>query len=314
MDFFAELENLRTSTPRIGSIRLQNINSEYTHNTDQCKNCYLIANAVKNEDCMYGRDFYENSDCIDCDHIFGCTLCWQCVHCKNCWDSSSLQDSNNCQNCDFGYDLKDCKNCIGCVGLRKKQYHIFNMPYTKEAFEKLRLTMKRQEISEKFNEVKLKVPRTHSLQINTENCFGDNIYNSKNVWYGFDCNECEDIGYVAEGRNLKDCLDIFVLEYSELCYQCSSNYRLHNCNFCFVCTASSDLEFCELVFNSKNCFGCIGLNHKQYYILNKPYEKEEYFKRVAEIKLQLRREKDYDGRFWSPTFPFGDTVAAWNKL
>lgn len=314
MDFFEELEKLRKSRPRISVVRLNNINSDYTANTDQLKNCYLIANAVKNEDCMYGRDFYENSDCVDCDHIFKCTLCYECVNCRQCWDSSSLQDSNNCQNCDFGYDLKDCRNCIGCAGLRKKQFHIFNMPYSKEDFLIAKSALKREEIQTKFNEVKLKTPRVNSLQIATENCFGDNIYNSKNTWYSFDSSECQDCGYLEECKQMHDCWDISILEEAQFCYQISSSHILNNCNFCFQCMTSSDCEFCEFVANSSNCFGCISLNHKQYYILNQPYKKEEYFKRLAEIKGELLRESDYGGRFWSPTFPLQDTVAVWDKL
>lgn len=314
MDFFKELECLRQNRFRLSAVRLQNINSDYTANTDQCKNCYLIANAVHNEDCMYGRDFYDSNDCIDCDHIFGCTLCYECVNCRQCWDSLCLQDSNNCQNCDYGYDLKDCQNCIGCVGLRKKQFHIFNMQYSKENFLQKKEALKRQEMQAQFNELKFKVPRQHSLKIATENCFGDNIYNSKNAWYAFDISECQDIGYVEESKKLHDCWDITILEESSFCYQTSSSHILNNCNFCFQCLSSSDLEFCEFVMNSRNCFGCISLNHKEYHILNQPYPKEEYFKRVAEIKAELKRENDYGGRFWSPTFPFMDTVASWSRM
>ena len=252
MDFFEELEKLRKSRPRISAVRLNNINSDYTANTDQLKNCYLIANAVKNEDCMYGRDFYENSDCSDCDHIFKCTLCYECVNCRQCWDSSYLQDSNNCQNCEFGYDLKDCRDCIGCAGLRKKQFHIFNMPYSKEEFLARKSMLKREEIHTKFNEVKLKAPRVNSLQIATENCFGDNIYNSKNTWYSFDVSECQDSGYLEECKQMHDCWDISILEEAQFCYQISSSHILNNCNFCFQCMTSSDCEFCEFVANSSN--------------------------------------------------------------
>ncbi|MBI4994887.1 hypothetical protein HZC21_04575 [Candidatus Peregrinibacteria bacterium] len=314
MDFFAELEKLRRTQPRISAIRLNNTNSDYTANTDQCKNCYLIANAVHNEDCMYGRDFHDNSDCSDCDHIFGCTLCYECENCKQCWDSIHLQDSNNCQNCSYGYDLKDCRNCIGCVGLRKKEFHIFNMSYSKEDFFCKKASLKRHEIQAQFNELKLKIPRTYSLQIATENCFGDNIYNCKNIWYSFDVHECQDCGYIEECKQLHDCWDNTILEESQFCYQISSSHILNNCNFCFQCLSSNDCEFCEFVMNSRNCFGCISLNRKEYHILNRPYPKEEYFKRVSEIKTELRRERDYGGKFWSPTFPFEDTVAAWKKL
>lgn len=314
MDFFTEFEKLKLQTPRLGSVVLNAVNSEYTHNTDHCKNCYLLANAVQNEDCMYGRDFYENSDCVDCDHILRCTLCYGCVNCKDCWNSNFLQDCNNCSDSDFNYDLRDCKNCIGCVGLRKKEFHIFNEPYSKEDYLAKKSSLTQGEITREFENLKLQIPRRATLQINAENCFGDNIQNSKNVFYGFDVVDCHDSGYVAESKNLKDCFDVFVLEYSELCYDISSCYRINNCNFCFSCVTSSNLEYCEWVSNSSDCFGCISLNHKSFHIINKPYSKDEYFKKVAEIKDQLKKEGTYGNYYLEPTYPFTDSVASWPKL
>ena len=37
----------------------------------------------------------------------------------------------------------------------------------------------------------------------------------------------------------------------------------------------------------KDCFGCVGLHKKQYNIFNKQYSKEEYEKKVAEIKQHM---------------------------
>jgi len=45
--------------------------------------------------------------------------------CGNVWDSYSLR---------YCYFLRNCSNCFGCVGLRNKQYHILNKPYTKEEY------------------------------------------------------------------------------------------------------------------------------------------------------------------------------------
>ncbi len=39
--------------------------------------------------------------------------------------------------------------------------------------------------------------------------------------------------------------------------------------------------------NLKNCFGCVYLKDKQYYIFNEKYEPEEYEKKVAEIKAEF---------------------------
>lgn len=313
-DFFSELEELQRTVPRIGSIRLQRINSEYTHNIDQCKNCYLIMNAVQNEDCMYGRDFYENNDCVDCDHILRCNLCYQCLNCRDCWNCIYLQDSNNCRDCDYGYDLKDCKNCIGCCGLRKKEFHIFNQPYSQEDFAKQKEQLTDEKIKFEFKTLKQKVPRISDIQIGTEHCLGSTLYHCQNGYDIYDCVECQDVGYSAECKDMKDSWDIFVLEHGELCYECSSNHILHNSNFCFMCTSSSNLEYCELIFNCKDCFGCIGLNHKQYHILNKPYSAEEYAVKVSEIKAQLKKEGLYAKRFLPSTYALEDTVVVWDKL
>lgn len=314
MFFFDELLALQKSTPRIGSARLNNMNSEYTHNTAQCKNCYLLGNAVGNEDCMYGRDFYDNTNCADCDHILKCTLCYECLNSRECWNCSCLQDCANCLDCDYGYYLKDCQNCIGCVGLRKKKFCIFNEQYSEEEFSSKKKSLTREQIEGNYEKLKRKTPRVFAIQLNCENCTGESVFNSRNIHYGFDINNCEDCCYVEEVKNIKNSADISFLEHSELCYECSSNHILYDCNFCFMCLASSNIEYCEQVFNSKNCFGCIGLNHKEYCILNKQYSREEYEKQVAEIKKRLKEERTY-GRFFLPsTYPVEDTVAAWLYL
>ncbi|MBI5413607.1 hypothetical protein HZA42_04635 [Candidatus Peregrinibacteria bacterium] len=182
MSFFQELEELRLKTPRIGSIRLQNINSEYTHNTDQCKNCYLIANAVKNQDCMYGRDFYGNDDCVDCDHISDCTLCYDCMNASNCYNCTSMQDSADCSDCDFGLYIKGCHDCIGCVNIKQKQYYIFNEPYSKEEYLHKKRTLTRDEIKKKFEELSLSSPHISGILIDADNCFGDNLQHCKNAF------------------------------------------------------------------------------------------------------------------------------------
>lgn len=314
MNFFQELEKLKDKMPRLSSIILTSVNSDYNYAVENQKNCYLLANAVNNEDCMYGRDIYGSADCVDCGHIRKCTLCYECLNCSNCYDSSYLQDCEDSQNCDFGYDVKGCKNCIGCVGLRKKEFHIFNEPYSKEDFSAKKKLLKQDEIKPRFEELKTKVPRKFAELIQVENCFGDYIYHSRNAYHAFDVVECQDIDYVVESKKLKDCYDITILENSELCYDISSSHVLTNCNFCFQCTYSSDLEYCELVFNSRYCFGCISRNHAEYEILNEKYSRDEYFKKVREIKEQLKREETYGRQYLTPTYPVTDSVVSWLRM
>lgn len=314
MHFFDALLMLRQTTPLVGTVHLRDVNSEYTYNSDQCKNCYLIANAVGDEDCMYGRDFYNNVNCVDCDHILRCTLCYECLNSKDCWNCTFLQDCANCVDCDYGYYLKDCQNCLGCVNLRKKRFCIFNEQYSEEEFSRKKKMLTCVEIEKSYETLKRKMPRVFSIQLSCENCVGENIFNSKNVYQGFDVNDCQDCCYVEEVKEVKDSADISFLEYSELCYECSCNYILYNCNFCFMCTRSSNLEYCELCFNCKDCFGCVSLNHKQYCILNQQYSREEYEKRVAELKAELKKDGSYGRVFLPSPYPAEDTVVEWLQL
>lgn len=309
MDFIAELQKLQLETPRIGQIRLKNVNSEYTAQSDQCKNCYMLANAITNEDCMYGRDFYGDTDCTDCDHIRDCTLCYECLNCERCYSCDYLQDSENSTDCRHCYDLKGCRNCLGCAGLRNKEYHIFNKPYMPEEYKWKVSKLTGGEIAEGFLSAQLSSPRVYSVQVNSENFSGNYVYHCQNAHECFDVVECQDVGYLVECKKLKDSYDVTILEDSELCYNISSSHIIHNCNCCYFCVTSSDCDHSELLFDCKHCFGCISLHHKSYHILNKPYSKEEYFEKAAEIKAQLGAL--YGEMLIPPTYDSSDTVIVW---
>ena len=42
------------------------------------------------------------------------------------------------RDCTYCYECFSCSNCFGCVGLKKKEYCIFNKQYSKEEYVKLR--------------------------------------------------------------------------------------------------------------------------------------------------------------------------------
>lgn len=314
MDFLAELKKVQLKGPRLGMLQLQALNSEYTFATDQCKNCYLIMNAVVNEDCMYGRDFYSNTDCVDCDHIFDCQLCYECVNLKHCYNCTYLQDCDNCRDCDVGYDLKSCTDCTGCVGLRKKKFYLFNEPLSEEKYKEKVKGLKPNEIWARMNELKEKTPRVYGQIIHCEDTTGDYVYDSQRAYSCFDVIGCQDVGYIDESRNLKDSWDISILEDSELCYEISSSHKLYNCNYCYMCVRSRDLEYCEFVMDSQFCFGCVGLIRKKFHIFNQPYSEEEYFKKLAEIKAELREKDEYGRVHFPSSYPIEYTLAEWGRL
>lgn len=90
--------------------------------------------------------------CASCMFCVDCEACYRCTHCTRCQDSSHLTHCQDCTNChESAYceqsqscsgssylflcrSCSDCTYCFGCVGLVKKDFHILNVPYTKNQY------------------------------------------------------------------------------------------------------------------------------------------------------------------------------------
>ncbi len=85
-----------------------------------------------------------------------------------------------------------------------------------------------------IEEPKSKHPHVFSQQLNTQNCIGNDIVNSKNCYWSFNTVNSEDCGYTFHVDKMKDCYDTEVVANSELTYECTPGYDLYDCNFCLV--------------------------------------------------------------------------------
>lgn len=108
----------------------------------------------------------------------------------------------------------------------------------------------------------------------------------KNCYMLFACWTCEYSMYSSRQirtNYVLDCLDWTDLERcyqlinSENCYSC---YYLINWNGCKNCYFSYDLENCN------DCILCYNLSWKKYCINNKQYSKEEYLRKIGNIKKE----------------------------
>lgn len=191
---------------------------------------------------------------------------------------------------------------------------IGNKQYGKEEYfrkvEELKGKFSQEQLEEMLEQVKKQVPRLNVHQLNNENTTGDYVYNSKNASGCFDVKDLEDCGYCDNSVALKDCYDMSNSYYnSELNYEVMSEMNLVNCNFCVTCFDSSNLDHCELVYNSHDCFGCFTMKNAQYCIFNEQYSKEEYFKKVEQIKKEMMEGGEYF-KFPCSTYPYEDSNAA----
>ena len=309
MDFIKEFEELKRSVPRAALFNIKSENSEYTSYAIGNKNCYRCMGADYNQDCYYGYWIYTNKDAIDCSYLYDTEIAYECVDVKRSYSMYYSQDCSDCRDLFLCYDCVGSNDSFGCVGLRRKEYHIFNKKYSKEEYlekvAQLRVAWHtredREEILRNFEEVKMNTPHVYMHQLDAEFSSGDYIYNARNSLYSFDVRRCEDSQHLYNTFDLKNCGDCSYVRDGELLYECVSCFGI-NFNYCYVCWGGVNMDFSELCFNCSDCIGCIGLKNKQFHILNKPYSEEEYKKVAPELKAQLREQGLYSGRlpevFW----------------
>lgn len=294
--FFEQFFELRDKTPHFSLANLASTmeNADYCNHAGYLKNCYLLVNSDESEQCMYGKGVNRCFNCLDSFKIYDCQSCYECINCNNCAFSTFLVDSYTCDSCHFSSNLIGCKSCFGCVNLRNKEYHFLNKPYKKEEYEKKVAEFKKNrsltELWDQFQDFRNKLPFKAMQEKNTENCSGEYLVNCKNSSNCFDsenleeCRYCNDLkkGEKVSYKNMDISYFGMGVDYS---YECSvSGYKANHTLFCENVWECNDIFYSQLCMN--NChdlFGCIGMKHAQYCILNKQYSKEDYEKLVGKI-------------------------------
>jgi hypothetical protein len=54
-----------------------------------------------------------------------------------------------------------------------------------------------------------------------------------------------------------------------------------------LCSGSNYLALCRSCSDCNYCFGCVGLQNKDFHILNEPYTRDAYFKLTRELEREL---------------------------
>lgn len=281
-----------------GKVPLPSLLNENVYNSSYCncvhntKNGYLLFASMETENVFYSTRVIGAKDSLDLFGGFNQDICYENVMCDK---SQRLFFSERSAECMDSYFLSDCRNlnnCVACVNLRNVSYHIFNKPYTKEeykiALSDLNLTSHDglSRLKRRFSEFKKSLPKKYANIIRCYSVTGDNITNSKNCKSCFDAyKNLEDCAYDTHTIDLKDGYDGYgVGDKAERTYEVvdsgvnASNFLsticVHECHNIF---------YSYNCHNSSNLFACTGLRNKQYCILNKQYEKEEYEKLLPKI-------------------------------
>lgn len=316
--FFEQFLNLSRVSPHMHKASAGNeVNSEYINHAGNSKNCYYIFNSEYCEDCMYLRTADHCRDCMDGTNIFTSELCYECVNVENCYALFFSDDCKTCRDSAFLRFCRSVKNSLFCYGLEQKEYHIFNQPYSKEDFFKKLQELKLNTFSgltkaiQTWNDWSKQFPLRREIVLNSENCTGDALYNSKNSHDCYNGTKLEDCRYVLNSVDVKDVYDMYAYGEVQLGYEIVTMMNCYNVKFCTYVIKSDNMEYCDTCWSCHYCFGCVGLKGKSYCVFNKQYSKEDYEDIVKRIKEKMRGSGEYGEFFpeeFSP-FPYEDTLA-----
>ncbi|MBI4086242.1 MAG: hypothetical protein HY433_03325 [Candidatus Liptonbacteria bacterium] len=160
---------------------------------------------------------------------------------------------------------------------------------------------------EQFHELARTVPRhaRSNTSGNTANVASDYVANtgwSRNCYFIFNASGNENCAY---GNGVDDCRECFDCSNSikcELSYESFLNRNCYKTHFSSQCEECMNVWFSKDCIGCTDCFGCINLRNKKFYIFNIPYSKEEYREKLKNMELhkwsglKVAREKTRD--FW----------------
>lgn len=314
--FFEQFTELQKAVPRFNLFNSGSENSDYVNYVTHSRNCYLMYGSWFNDDCMYSQTLNECRSCFDNLFLDKSELCYENTDCSENFRAFFCQNCNNISDCFLCFDCRGCKNCISCCNLRNKEYYINNKRATKEEFEEARkkfasyaeLKQARQEFR---NTIEKKAVHRAVMHENNQNVTGDMIFNCKNTKYCFSAYRSEDLAYSARVFDQKDSYDFEAGGKGELMYENMSNDFSYNSISCTTCEYMTDSHYCDLCFHCEDCFGCVGLKHKKFCILNKQYSQEEYetiSKKIIEYMTKIGEFGEFFPIKYSP-FSYNETLA-----
>lgn len=279
------------------------IQSEYTADSYDVKNCYLSSSVGMSENVSYGVWVAYGANSADCLRIDHAEFVYEITDSDHIYKSKYVRLSTNCTNSAFLFDCHNCQNCFGSVNLRNKNYCFFNEQLSKEEYRKrvegidLGKRSVVEEYSRKFDEFIREKGIYKALRMKkSPGAIGDHLNDCKNCVDVFcaasfqfilTLYKSENVRHASDIFGANDSMDVTLFGPGERCYnvleglyanKVVSSYFVQNC---------FEVEYSYECIDCKYCFGSSGLKKKKFCILNTQYTEEEYWKIVDEIKTRL---------------------------
>lgn len=320
--FFEQLLELKNRVPRVSLINdATSENSEYTNHVYRMKNCYMVFDAMDDEDCLYSNGVYNVRDVVDSSYVVnGAQLCYETMYAENCYNIRYSRNCNGCSDSMWLLDCVGCSNCFMCVGLHNKSFCFKNEQLSEGEYKKrvaaYQLTSRTrcQKATEEFEQFALNMPRKYYTGMRNENSTGDHLIGNRDVYHSLQVKDSENCSYCFNIYKTKDSYDYSVFGgNSELMYEdqaCGGDSS--RILFCNVVWYGHDNEYCDLCLQgAEYCFGCVGLKKATYCILNRQYSEAKYTQLRTRLVKHMKQTGEW-GQFFPPTlatFAYNETMA-----
>lgn len=287
--FFTSLKKLLDSRPKTEADIVNSEGCVYSNHVYDCKDLTYCFDMYASKDGVY---LFDSALCVhsaDSDYIVECDSCYECVDIYKSYDCKYVEKSREMRNCSFCYDCRNLENCFGCVQLNNRSYCIFNRQLNeneyREAVKKYE-ALPASKVLEILNELKKQFPLAPAAaDHNVNSPYGSYVYYCKNCYMCFDAAQSEDCMYNYDSFYNKVCMDLtYSARHNENSFQLIESRRMNNCSYAIDSISCQDSLYLFNCKNVKNSFGCVGLQHKEYCILNRQFSKEDYEKVLPAIK------------------------------
>ena len=307
--FFEQFKEHRFSVPRIALANSKSVNSEYTNQSSENRNCYMLVATSWNEYCMYSNWIQYSKECVDCWNMDHCELMYEAVFADNCYRCAFVDDIGSCHDIYFCDDMVGCSNCFGCVSLRKKSYCWFNEQLTKEEYEKRFAQIDWswggiEKNKAKLRDLRLQKPLDSFHGDHNVNSLGDYIDHNKNAQYAFNSGKNENVKYVQDAWEAKDCMDLTETLDNTLEYELEGAGWSQGSMFSCKLWTGLDVLYSEISFHSEHLVGCVSMIKKKYCIFNKQYNPEGFKIMRAKIIAHMKETGEWGEVFRESISPF----------
>lgn len=293
--FFQELKRIIRLEVKPPVHTVQCEDAEFADHCYISKHLYNCFDCYKGDSCISCNDCLVCTSCIDCSYNNESQLCYESTDAYKCFNSNYLENCLSTNDSWYSYKCINSKNLFGCVSLRNKSYCVFNRQLTPEEYEKAIAkyrTWPPEKVLAIVEELKKRYPFTQTNEHHNENTnFGNYMSFNKNCYLIFDSNHNTESCYIYDTINQQNCFDISYSDESQVSYQATDSVKLFNCDYIVYSNNCQDSSYVFNCVGLKNCLGAVGINHKQYLLLNRQLSKEDY-ERESKIILDDIKAKN----------------------